>query len=223
MSQIRHTLNMSNSNNAAQQVRNYISSHPAVKECLRRNLINFSALAREIGTRLNVRKRQAMVAAIRRLALRIRKQSSLEHEVAKLFSQSQSLVRSEMIVAVVQRPTDFKKVLTLVQESRACAEAPNIVEGEHVLTIIAHQKLLSRIKSRFGLNVLEVVRDVAQISISLPRRAMYTQGVSARLSSMLAQAGINIIEEITCSGEYLIVIADKDLLSALTLLKSEKP
>jgi hypothetical protein len=203
---------------SAEHVRRYIGAHPAVKECLRRNLINHSALASEVCTAKQLTRKQGVLAAVRRYALRLSKQSSREMDVEYLFNQSRLIIRNNVCVVLLDKSVELKKLSALQEKVRSNHEPMNIIEGEHILTVIIHQSCTSEVRALFKKQVLEVVENLAQISVTLPRRAMYTQGVSARLSSVLAQGSINIVEELTCSGEYLIIINEVDLVSALTLL-----
>jgi len=201
------------------KIKRYISAHPAVKECLRRGLINHSELAREIANSLKLESHGATVAAIRRYALRLSAQQSVELDIDRMFRSSQVVVRSSIIVAVLSRPVDFDRIHALVKKAKSLRETVNVIEGEYVVTLIAGSKLTGQIRGQFRNKLDRIVENLAQITITLPRKSMTTPGVSARLSSMLAQAGINLIEEITCSGEYLIVISEKDIKTALELLK----
>jgi hypothetical protein len=203
----------------ASHVIEYIGAHPAVKECLRRGLINHSELAREIRSSLKIKNQAATTAAVRRYAIRISSQPSVEKQIDLMFRSSQVLVRSNLVVSVLRRPVDFAKLNALVELAKKERESVNVIEGEHVVTIISSQRLVSIVKERFRKDLDEIVPDLAQVSIALTRKSMRTAGVSARLSSMMAQAGINLYQEITCSGEYLILIASKDLPAALELLK----
>lgn len=53
----------------------YISEHPSLKECLAKNVVNYSKLARRISSELKISSTGAVVAACQRCASSLRKTS----------------------------------------------------------------------------------------------------------------------------------------------------
>ncbi len=51
----------------------YLADHPVIRDCLSRDMINYSKLARQISRELNIKKVNAVTAACRRYAARLRK------------------------------------------------------------------------------------------------------------------------------------------------------
>ncbi|MBN2111897.1 hypothetical protein JW707_02230 [Candidatus Woesearchaeota archaeon] len=51
----------------------YIADHPEVKQCLAKDMINYSKLARKIASSIKIKNTDAVIAACRRYALKLRK------------------------------------------------------------------------------------------------------------------------------------------------------
>jgi hypothetical protein len=51
----------------------YIADHPEVKQCLAKDLINYSKLARKIASKLKIKNIDAIIVACRRYASKLRK------------------------------------------------------------------------------------------------------------------------------------------------------
>ncbi|GAI74548.1 unnamed protein product [marine sediment metagenome] len=57
----------------AQLAARYIEDHPVIRDCLAKDMVNYSKLARKIGSDLNIKNITAITAACRRHAMRLRK------------------------------------------------------------------------------------------------------------------------------------------------------
>lgn len=57
----------------AQLAARYIEDHPVIMDCLARDMVNYSKLARRIGADLNIKNITAITAACRRHAAQLRK------------------------------------------------------------------------------------------------------------------------------------------------------
>lgn len=57
----------------AQLTARYIAEHPIIAECLTKDVVNYSKLARQIAGELNIRQVSAVIAACRRYASSLRK------------------------------------------------------------------------------------------------------------------------------------------------------
>ena len=199
-------------------VRRYIFNHPSLRDCLIKNLINYSSLARKICEEENLEQFDAVLAACRRYAARFKNSSLNEIAISSLISKSKIRVRNKIIVAVIEKPRDFEKIHALRKLARKNRGDFNSIEGEDVVTLITNEEFLPDIKVAFKGRIKIVTEDLVQISMIFGRKIETTPGVTAFVYSLLAEKGINVREEMSCWTDILIVIDQKDMARALSVL-----
>lgn len=206
----------------AKLVREYVGSHPEVKECMRRRLISYTALAREVCAHYKQGEVSSAAVALQRYTKNLKVEAAHSRMLDSLFKNATLLARTGLSIAVIQRPYSLPALQKVWREIRDNGSIFQHIEAERVLTLIYERRFTRAIKEAFGKNIRSLVHEVVQLSLGLPEKSMLTPGVSARLSGAFAAAGINLLEELTCSGEYLIVIAESDLPSAIALLNTKE-
>lgn len=200
----------------------YLSEHPSVKDCLRRGLINYSALAREICAHYDTDKFDAALIACRRLGSRVKGQESGEKRIASLIRRAKLRVRTKIMVVIVAKPREFERVYRLQAEIRKDGGDFNLIEGEEVLTIITNEEYAADLRFAFRTNIKKLSPDLVQIALMFDKDIETTSGVVAHIYGMLAEKGINVLEEMSCWTDLMLVIEEKDLTKAMKVLSFEE-
>ncbi|MCB0325089.1 MAG: hypothetical protein KDD69_16005 [Bdellovibrionales bacterium] len=205
---------------ATQITQRYLREHPSVADCLERNLINLSALAREICAHADVDAFDAVLIACRRYRSKQRARASHEARVRKLITSAKVRVRTKLIVATVEPSWSLAKRLELQTLIREEGGDFNLIEGEASLTVITNAEHLPHVRRLAASRLLRVAKDVVQIAMLFGQSLETTSGVVAHLYRLFAGSNINIIEEMSCWNEVMMIIDQKDLARAMELLSN---
>lgn len=204
------------------QVQTYVSKRPSLRACLAQGLINYSSVAREICRELRLQKFDAVVAALRRLSVRVRKEQGKHgREVLKVLRKAKVHIQGNMIVLVFMRPRDIDPIVALQKQVRKGRGDFTILDGEDALVVITNEVHEEECIAAFGSKVLKSSSSVAQIILICDERIETTPGVTAFVYGRLAEHGINILEERSCWTDLMFVVHQKDLARTLELLEFE--
>jgi aspartokinase len=200
-------------------IRNYLITRPYVRECLRRGLINYSALAREISLDRGLEQFDAVVKACRREQDRMRNKSSLEAPIIGLLSRAKLRIKTQIVVAIVSKEESFIRFSKIQEEIRSQEGDFHLIEGEKAVTIITNNGFVNLLKTTFKGSLKKVTSDLTLVSLLFDRRLETTSGVVAHIYGLLAEKGVNVLEEMSCWTELLMVIEERDLGATLACLK----
>lgn len=198
--------------------RNYLVSHPYVRDCLRRGLINYSALARVICDEKGLNQFDAVLKACRREHDRIQNRGSLEGPISELLARAKLRVRTQMIVAIVTKENTYDRCITLQSAIREQGGDFNLIEGENAITIITNNGFVQLLRNTFKGSLKKLSVGLAMLSLVFDKRLETTSGVVAHVYGLLAEKGVNVLEEMSCWTELLMVIEERDLSQSLEIL-----
>jgi class 3 adenylate cyclase len=100
-------------------------------------------------------------------------------------------------------------------------ETLSIVSGIETVRVVIDSKNLGKLTTVVPRkNILQVLRGLSEIILSMSELAIRTPGVVAAVSTKLAKNGVNIIEYVHCTPHAIIVVDEKDALKAYQLLGS---
>lgn len=177
----------------ADVVEEYVRRRPYVQEALRRDIVNYSALARQIGEEV-----EGSFEAIKVALRRLREEMVAERE-AKLADVSDVLegttveVKGGVVVCRSDEPVDAP-----VRARTASGWTAVLEDG-----------------SRCG---GQVVDDQVLITLSSPADLAGTPGVVSYVLSVLEGRGINVTELISCREDTHLVVAGDNAPEAFELL-----
>ncbi len=200
------------------QVEKYISEHPSILDCLKKDLINYSELSRQICNDLNIKKFDAALIACRRYFRKLKKENIHENEIIKLVKSSKLMVKNKIIVAILEKPRDLEKVYSFQKKIRKEKGDFNLIEGTEVITIITNESYKDEIKKEFSNWIIKITGDVVEFIIVFDKKIETTPGVVSYIYNLLAENGINVLEEMSCWTDLLIVIDTKDMAKAMNVL-----
>jgi aspartokinase len=205
-------------------VREIIQSTPFLGEGLTDGILNLSAVARKIQPQVveklqNEVKTGAIVMALKRLSTQMsaRNKGSLRlktlgdftvrsHLVEFTFSNSESLIESQ------------KKLLRAIERYRGVFL--NLSQGVNETTIVCSTNIEKVAEEAFREERL-VIRfpGVSSITLQLTKEIVDTPGVYFAILRSLALEGINVVEVISTYMELTLVLYQKDIDRAFSLLK----
>ena len=200
----------------------YIAEHPSVNDCLKKGLINYSSLTRNICKDLNLdlnKNFDAVLIACRRYYRKVSKEPVLEDKIINILKDSKLEVKTKIVVVLVEKNIYYGNLIELQKEVKKKAELFHIIEGSNTMTIITAHEFLGIVKKLFKNKIIKISEGLAEVTLKSSEDMENTPGVVAHLSTLLAENGINIIETMSTWTDTLFVIAEKDIARVMGLLR----
>lgn len=204
--------------NITKETEKYIAEHPGIKSCINKDLINYSALSRQICDELKIDKFDAVLIACRRYFWKHKNDPQHKNEVFSLLKNAKVMVKNKMIVAILEKPRDLEKLYIFQKKVKKKKGDFNIIEGQDVVTIITNSENASEIKEAFTSWLVKVNHNTVEIAIIFDEKIETTPGVVSYVYSLLAENNINVLEEMSCWTDLMIVIDEKDMAKAVKVL-----
>lgn len=186
----------------AKQVYAWIRQRPFLVYALKKDLVNFSSLAREIQKELAIKNFDAVIVAVRRFQRDIRVLEHSGKEIVNLLRKSRLEIRTGINDYIV-RNADRKDVKS--------AKYLHLITGSSVTNIITDEEL--------DADWVRVHKGVVEVKIISPPEIEMTPGVIAYLSSAFAERGINLIETYSCYTDTIFIVEKKDLTAVVEILE----
>lgn len=184
----------------AQQVRSYLRNKPYLLEALEKGIVNLSELSRQIQQELKTGNAVAIKAALRRFAEELqRHKQKREEKVLQLLKRSGIAVYDQKSVIITAKEIAIKNGLEV--------DLPN-----------KYVYLLDRANLPERINTLVKHDNCTMIVINSPEELEATVGVVSFLTTLLAEANVNIVEFVSCWTETIIVVEKKDSLKTYETL-----
>ena len=200
----------------------YIAEHPFVKDCLKKGLINYSSLTRQICTDLNLDAKKnfdAVLIACRRFYNKIKSEATIEKKILEILKNSKIEVRNKINAIVLEKGIFFPNLLDIEKEAKKSNETFHIVDGATAITIIASDEFAVKIKQAFRNKILKESRDLVEVILKSPKQIGTTAGVISYLYSLLGENDINVYETLSCWTDTIFLIDEKDLSKVMALLR----
>ena len=150
----------------------YISEHPFVKDCLKKGLINYSSLTRQICIDLSLSKKNfdAILIACRRFYGKIRKEATTEKKIVDILRNSKIEIKNKINVIVIEKDIIFSNLLELEREAKKHLETFHIVEGTATITIIASEDFAKKAKQVFANKVIKENSGLVEVILKSPKQ-----------------------------------------------------
>jgi len=212
----------------ASSVKELVSYHPSVHDCLTSDLLNYSAVADflkpEVESNLKkkgIRSESIKVALIRlRDELKRETHAILEKRISNIIKNSKLELKNEVIVMTVgidsfrDRATD---VVLALDRSRFM----QLTQGVSSATLALDSDLYNDLKGIFaGCDVREVIPDQSAIVMISPKEIMETPGVISYIVSSLSRNGVNITQIMSCHTDTVLIVSRKQALQAYSILEN---
>jgi hypothetical protein len=206
---------------AAEVTRRYIDDHPAVRDCLGYNVVNFTALARKIRSETGLANQEAIEVACRRYQRHMRSDRPLEMRVLDVVKASRLEVRTR--VAIITARNDWDVLGHVLETGRALLadrrHLLQLLQGPGAVTILCEEDLAEPVVQAIGRRaVLGVHRQLSALTVRSPELIVDTPGVLAFLAGALFRAGINSLELMSVYTDSTFVVREDDVLHAFRVL-----
>jgi hypothetical protein len=203
----------------AEKTRSYIDAHPSIKDCISKDLVNYSSLARQIMKDLDIKNEEAVMIACRRYAQKLSKRDH-EKEILNVLGNSRLEVKTKICSVTAKNDWTVLHKLELVFVKLINEKTiMQVIQGAQAITIIADEKLKNEVVNTVGReNVLRVRPDLVEITIKSPERITDTSGVFAYLADNLSENGVNFEETVSCYTDTIFIVHERDMINAYTIL-----
>ncbi len=204
----------------AEKTRIYIDSHPSVKDCVAKGLVNYSSLARMIMKDIGVDNEEAVMIACRRYASRLNTTTDHELSILRILKDSRLEMRTKTCIVTAKNDwAVFHKMDSLFKDCWNENSIMQCVQSASAVTIIADRTLKDRIIDAVGmLNIIKVRENLVEIAVKSPEMIVNTSGVIAYLITNLSDAGINLEETVSCHTDTIFIVNESDMISAYSVL-----
>ncbi|HEV8049660.1 MAG TPA: hypothetical protein VGP88_03600 [Thermoplasmata archaeon] len=213
---------------AADATRQYIDEHPSVREALRDDLVNYTALARRVEAETGVTSEEAVTVAVRRYQRGLSLEDPAIEKVRQLVRESRLEVHAR--VAIVRLRDDWEAVDELLALGRrVLTEAPGrrlfeILIGTRAITVLCEETLLAEVKSTVPVRlVLGIERGLSVLAFRSRPEVAEIPGVLAYMAEALFRGGINCLETVSVHTDSLFVFRDRDSIRAFQVLSTLVP
>jgi hypothetical protein len=199
--------------NINQTVWKILQSDIAIQKDLSRKILNVRALAKHILKHYGLRASlDSVISAIRRFQSEERFDED-EAELLHIFKDS--VVSTKNNIACITLGLRSRELF-----NKVCANGDHLVpfkltSGSEELKVIVEQPHLEKVKGWFDKkDILNVEKDLSELSIVVSDKSIHTKGVLARIAGELSLANINIFEHILCPPEFLIYVKQRDIVKS---------
>lgn len=203
----------------AERTRLYIDAHPSIKDCISKDLINYSSLARLIMKDLAIGNEEAVMIACRRYAVKLGRQDH-EKDILRVLKNSRLELKTKIAIITAKNDwTVLHRLETIFKKLLNEKSIMQVIQGTHAITIIADEKLKNEVVNAVGQeNVLKTRQDLVEISVRSPERITETSGVFAYLAYNLADGGINVVESVSVFTDTIFIVNEEDMMQAYSVL-----
>lgn len=208
--------------NVTKLTEDYISKHPYVKDCLKKGLINYSSLTRQICSdlELNLKKNfDAVLIACRRYFRKIKSEATTEKKIIDILKGSKIEVKNKINSIILEKNIVFANLLELEKEAKKFLETFHIIEGTASITIITTDDFSKKVKQVFRNKVIKEYPNLVEVILKSPREIVTTAGVISYIYSLLGENDINVVDTLSSWTDTIFLVEEKDLSRVMEFLR----
>jgi len=198
----------------------YIAEHQSIKDCLKKGLINYSALSRRIGKAIEQDKKskpEAILIAARRYKEKLAKMEG-DEKVLNLFHNSSLEIKNRITTLIIDKNLLSESLIEIEKEIKKERGLFFAIEGTKSITLIVQDQHAIKLESKFKHNLVTKKEQLSLITITSSGIGV-TKGAVSFLSGLFYEHGINIEEFMSCHEDTLVVIRSSDVVKAMQFLK----
>jgi len=218
-----------NTTTVSDTVSEIVSRKPFLEEALASGLINLSSLARDIYPEVSQRmdkdvKHGAVVMALKRLKPDVNYQ--INERIKKVVDLMGDItVRSNLADFTFRNSdsltTNQTRLLEIISKRKEIFYA--FSQGIYETTIILSNLIENEVNEIFKDEFLTFkIANLSSITIKLPEENTSVFGVYYHILKKLAYEGINILEIVSTTHEFTVIVNDNDVDAAFSVLKRLK-
>lgn len=208
--------------NVTKLTEDYISEHPYVKDCLKKDLINYSSLTRQICSDLDLNLKKnfdAVLIACRRYFRKIKSEATTEKKIVDILKGSKIEVKNKINSIILEKNIVFANLLELEKEAKKFLETFHIVEGTASITIITTDDFSKKVKQVFRNKIVKEYPNLVEVILKSPREIVTTAGVISYIYSLLGENGINVVDTLSSWTDTIFLVEEKDLSRVMEFLR----
>lgn len=209
----------------SEMVKSIVQTSPLLEDGLARGIISYSALARDMRPQIEKKliktvSRGSIVMALKRVSKNLK---SKKQKVSQIIDLNGLTVRSNLVEltyansdTMAEKP---KQVFAISEKGKGifCS----ISQGVRETMIVAAEEIEEEIKNIFMQErLIARVGDISAITILLNTESVITPGVYYSVLKLLAWNDINLIDIISTYSELTIMLSNKDIDKAFTILRN---
>jgi uncharacterized protein (UPF0147 family) len=204
---------------AAELTRRFIDRHPSIRDCITKDLVNYSSLSRLIMKELGIKNEEAVLAASRRYAMKLAKTDS-EGAILRLFESSRLELKTRISIVVAKNEwIVLKNLEDVVKRILAEKSTMQVLQSTNGITVISEDKHLPSIVRAIGQDhIISVKENLAEITVKSPPTIEDTPGAFAYILGMLSEQGINLLEAVSCYTDTIFIVSREEMMSAFEIL-----
>ncbi len=205
----------------AEQTEAYILKHPSIKDCLKKGIVNYSALSRLIAADLGIEKKmskEAILMASLRMREKLKKEQMDEEKILHLLKNAELEFKNKMFVLIAEKQAK-RKIAQFESEVRNSNDCMYSIEGTKSVTIIASGRYLEQLKKLLKNEIIKLTPDVVLVTIKTNEDIEKIKGIMATVCTALYENNINIIEAMSCWTDTMFVIQEEDLQGLMEALR----
>lgn len=205
----------------AETTRKYIDRHPSIRDCISKDLVNFSSLSRLIMKEMGVTHEEAVLAASRRYASKLSK-TDFEGDIMSVFEESRLELKTRICIVVAKNEwIVLRNLEEVVKKILSDKSTMQVMQSANAITVISEDKFLPLITRAIGEDhVVSVKQNLAEITVKSPQRIETTTGAFTYLVSMLSEQGINLLEAVSCYTDTIFIVDREDMMRAFDILSA---
>jgi len=206
---------------AAELTRKYIDRHPSIRDCISKDLINYSSLSRLIMKEIGIKNEEAVLAASRRYAMKLAKTDG-EGAILRLFEDSRLELKTRICIVVAKNEwVVLRNLEEVVKRILAEKSTMQVLQSTNGITVISEDKHLPSIVRAIGQDyIISVKENLGEITVKSPPAIEETPGAFAYLMGMLSEQGINLLEAVSCYTDTIFIVSREDVMRAFDILSS---
>jgi hypothetical protein len=215
-----------NETSAASLVRDLIATNPIFEEALALDIVNYSSLSRILTRHVAeaYHKRvstESVKAAIIRYSEQIRKQrKNIERPAKLVIAKGQIQLKEDVAKLVVHISSDVLRKIGSFMEQLLPTETFHIIRGmSGILVLIDTVRLQDLLHLIPESQIVSYETDLCAIMVRSPREIETTPGVVYFFFRRLFLSGINVVEELSCYTDTIIVVSKPQAMKAYEALR----
>jgi hypothetical protein len=208
----------------SQIVREVVTSDPCTLQCILNDIVNYSKLSRRVAPLVSeLVGRDVPVDTIKMALIRfadkaVKEFSFLKRDVVDILARSSIEIRTGISILTL-RNIGFVKIAPLIPSLTQKARFIAIMQSLLVTTLVLDNETAEEVVLKLGKDdVVQLQKDYAAIVIVSPIEIMYTPGVVAYITNVLALNNVNIVHIESCYTDTIIVVSKEELLKAFQVL-----
>lgn len=200
----------------------YIKSHADIKSCLRKDIINYSALSRLIAKEQHIEKKtsiEAILVAARRYQDKLQKDKNFEPQIQNLLLHSEIRIVNKIAIIILEKNIRQEHLKDIQEKIRKDDGTYQLLEGTTHYTIILPDKCISQILKLFPNQVIKKHSDLALITLKSPAEIEDVPGIMYYLTGLFSERGVNIVEFFSFWTDTLFAVKKEDVNKVMEFLK----